>query len=139
MNELNNDSVSRLQAAMIQLPQIEPETLHFFADGMYARVLFHPAGVTIVGKMHKREHFYIVTKGRVAIKTDGQQARIYEAGDVIVSSPGTKRALYAIEDCTYMTVHRTKKRNLDGIEKQLIEPGPALFDASNKLKAKELT
>lgn len=137
---LVEDGVVKLKAAMLQMPPVELETAHHFADGMYARVLFHPAGVTVYGKQHKREHFYIVTKGKVAIKVDGQQARFYEAGDVIVSEPGTQRVLFAIEDCTYLTVHRTKKRNLDAIEKQLLEPCPeALLDSGNKIKVKELT
>lgn len=123
---------------MLTMPQIELPTSHFFADGMYARVLPQPKGCTIVGKVHKREHFYIVAKGRVAVYMDGGEAKIYEAGSVIVSKPGTKRAIHALEDSIYMTVHRTKKRNLDEIEKQLIEPCPeALFDSGNNL-VKEL-
>lgn len=120
----------KLEEAMRSMPQVELETDHYFADGMYARVLKRPAGTLIVGKVHKREHFYIVTKGKVQVGKD-----IYEAGTVIVSEPGTKRAVLALEDSICMTVHRTKKRNLEKIEAQLIEPDTkALFDSSNKLK-----
>lgn len=128
---LINDSVAKLEEAMKLMPQVELHTEHFFADGMYARVLARPAGTLIVGKKHKREHFYIVAKGRVQVGKD-----IYEAGTVIVSQPGTKRAVYALEDSVCLTIHRTKKRNLQAIERQLIEPDPkALFDSENKLKA----
>lgn len=124
------DAIMRLEEAMRAMPQAELKTDHYFADGMYARVLFRPAGTLIVGKVHKREHFYIVARGRVQIGKD-----ILEAGTVIVSAPGTKRAVYALEDSVCLTVHRTKKRNLDKIEAQLIEPdSKALFDASNKVK-----
>ena len=117
---------------MREMPQAELETFHYFADGMYARVLPRPAGTLIVGKVHKREHFYIIAKGKVQVGKE-----VYEAGTVIVSKPGTKRAVLALEDSVCLTVHRTKKRNLDKIEKQLIEPDRmALFDSSNrKLKA----
>jgi hypothetical protein len=113
---------------MRQLPQAHLETFHYFADGMYARVLPRPAGTLIVGKVHKKEHFYIVCKGKVQIEQD-----VYEAGTILVSKPGTKRAVLALEDSICMTVHRTNKHNLDKIERELVEPDKtALFDARNK-------
>lgn len=129
--------VSRLQEVMAQMPQAELETRHYFADGMYAREIPRAAGTLIVGKIHRREHFYIVTKGRVQVVTD-DGTQIIEAPAVIVSKPGTKRAVLALEDSVCMTVHRTDNTDLDTIEAELIEPEDiALFDARNKLK--ELT
>lgn len=129
-----SSKVMDLQEAMSQFPQVELETKHYFAEGMYCRWLYRPIGTTIVGKIHKKEHFYIIAKGKVAV-SDGDQTKIYEAGDVIVSRPGTKRAVHALEDSICLTVHRTNKHNLDKIEKELIIPERgALFDARNKLK-----
>lgn len=123
-------SIRILKEYIRQMPQVELPTDHFFADGMYARVLARPAGTLIIGKKHKREHFYIVCKGKVQVGKE-----IYEAGMVIVSKPGTERAVLALEDSICLTVHRTKKRNLDKIESQLIEPDEdAMFDSRNKLK-----
>jgi hypothetical protein len=131
--ELQRNNVQALENIMRTMPQMELQTDHYFADGMYARVLFRPAGTLIVGKVHKKEHFYIVAKGCVQIGKE-----VLHAGTVLVSQPGTKRAVLALEDSICLTVHRTKKRNLDKIEKQMVEPDKlALFDASNKLK--ELT
>lgn len=127
--------VWELQDALAQMPQVEIETSHHFADGMYARVAARDAGVLIVGKVHKREHFYIVAKGRVMVTNGEEPAKTYEAGDVIVSKPGTKRAVLALEPSICMTVHRTDKTDLDEIEAELIEPDErALFDSRNKLK-----
>lgn len=132
MNDLVK--IHHLEDAMRAMPQAVLETTHYFADGMYARVLARPAGTLIVGKVHKREHFYICAKGMVQVYMDND-VTVMSAGDIIVSQPGTKRAVLAIEDSICLTVHRTKKRNLDRIEKQLIEPDDrALFDASNKVK-----
>lgn len=128
--KLMREKVLNLEAQMRDMPQVELETSHYWADGMYARVLTIPAGTLIVGKVHKKSHFYIVAKGKVQVGLD-----IYEASSVIVSRPGAKRAIYALEDSIFMTIHRTKKRNLDRIEAQLIEPdNKALFTAENKLK-----
>jgi hypothetical protein len=128
-------SITALQKAMREMPQATGlVTRHYFADGMYARELIRPAGTLIVGKTHKHEHFYIVTKGRVQVASD-EGNEIYEAPTVIVSRPGTKRAVLALEDSVCMTVHRTGLRDLDAIERELIEPEvESLFDARNELK-----
>lgn len=129
------NAIAALQAAMSKLPQVELETRHFFADGMYARVVVRPKGTTIVGKMHKKEHFYIVTKGAVRV-SDGDTWKDYHAGDVIVTKPGSKKAVFALEDSICMTVHRTNKHNLEKIERELVHDDPtALFGPGNKLKA----
>jgi len=124
--------VLALEAQMREMPQVELQTSHWFADGMYCRVLERPAGTLIVGKVHKREHFYIVAKGRVQVVMD-DGVQVLAAGTVLVSKPGTKRAVLALEDSICMTVHRTNKKNLTKIEKELIEDDPlALFDARNE-------
>lgn len=128
-------AIDHLQREMSGMPQVELPTEHFFADGMYARVLPRPAGTLIVGKVHRKEHFYIVCCGTVRITQGDGAAREVTGPAVLVSAPGTKRAVLALTDATCMTVHRTKKRNLDKIEQELIEPDThALFDARNKLK-----
>ena len=131
--------VLQLEQVMREMPQVELDTKHYHADGMYARVLSRPAGTLIVGKKHKKQHFYVVLTGRVQVVGD-EEVKEFGPGTVLVSEPGTKRAVLALEDSVCMTVHRTNKRNLDKIEKELVEDEPlALFDSSNKLKVKELT
>ena len=135
---VSREDIERLQSAMLNLPQLELETEHYFADGMYCRWLFRPAGCTIVGKVHKREHFYIVVSGEVTISGDGIPERV-KAPRIFVSKPGTKRAVYAHEPSVCITVHRTDSRDLDEIERELIEEDPmALFDAHNRVKPLEL-
>lgn len=126
--------VVALESVMRSMPQVDVETNHHFADGMYARCLFMAAGTVVVGKRHKREHLFVITKGRMQVVI-GDEVKHLAAGDVLVSAPGTKRALHAIEDSICMTVHRTDKKNIRKIEKELIhDDGTALFDALNKQK-----
>lgn len=118
---------------MSKLPQATLETKHYFADGMYCREVARPAGCTIVGKVHKKEHLYIIAFGTVTIVGDGYRDTV-TGPKVIVSKPGTKRAVYAHTDAVCMTVHRTDQTDLNEIEKELIESDDkALFDASNRL------
>lgn len=127
-----------LQQAMAQLPQYVPETTHYFADGMYCRVVKRAADVVIVGKVHKREHFYMVVQGSVAVIQDGAERRVYHAPSIIVSKPGTKRAVVALEESVCLTVHRTDKTDLAEIEAELLEEdSTALFGPDNQLKSLE--
>lgn len=127
------ETINRLQAAMAMLPQAVLDTKHHFADGMYARELFRPADTLIVGKVHKREHLYIVLSGEVTIVGDGYRERV-KAPRIFVSKPGTKRAVYAHEDSICLTVHRTSETDLDKIEAELIEEDPtAMYSSDNKL------
>lgn len=132
------NAVKRIKSVMQSMQNIELPTTHHFAGGMYARVVARPAGATVAGAIHKHEHFYIVTKGRVLV-TDGMSpAKEYQAGDVIVSQPGTERIVYAVEDSICMTVHKTDKTDLAQIEEELVEPDVnSPFTIGNKLKALE--
>ena len=66
--EAKRSRITDLQDFAAKLPQLELQTLHYFAPGMYARVVARPKDAVIVGKVHKAEHFYIVTRGRVAVE-----------------------------------------------------------------------
>lgn len=139
MNEIarpvGREAIFALQAAMSQLPQADLPTQHFFADGMYCRFLPRPAGTLIVGKVHRKEHFYVICCGTVRVTNGEGAARDITGPAVVVSQPGTKRAVLALTDATCLTVHRTDSTDLDEIEAELIEPDhAALFDAHNNLK-----
>lgn len=132
------DDLDRLQQAVAQLPQLELPTRHYWADGLYCREVARPAGTVIVGKVHLREHLYMVLQGDVTVVGAGGPVRI-KAPCILVSPPGTKRAVYAHVDSICCTVHRTDLKDLDEIERELIEPDEtALFDAYNKLKVPTL-
>lgn len=128
------EDIERLQKAMASLPQVELTTKHHFADGLYCRELFRPEGTTIVGKVHLREHLYMVLSGIVTVIGSGEPQTL-EAPAILVSSPGTKRAVFAHTDAICCTVHRTDSKDLEAIERELLEPDEtALFDAHNNLK-----
>ena len=117
-------SIDKLADAVLQLPQASFDTSHFFADGMYLRMLPRKAGTLIIGKVHKKEHFYIVMSGRVSITNGDDVARIVEAPAVIVSPVGAQRAVYALEDSVCATVHRTEEKELEKVEADLVHPAP---------------
>jgi quercetin dioxygenase-like cupin family protein len=135
---LMRPKVLALEDVLRSIPQVDIETKHFFAQGMYIRMAEIKKGCTFVGKEHKAEHFFILVKGRLAV-TVGDEVQTLEAGAVVVSGAGTKRAGHALEDCVFMNVHRTDLTDLDEIELELIEPDErALFDSANRIKVEAL-
>jgi hypothetical protein len=125
------NKVFALEDVLRNMPQVELPTSHFFANGMYARVMTLAEGVTLVGKVHKQEHFFILAKGSLAVST-GVFAQVIQAPAVIVGEPGTKRVGHALSECVCINVHKTDKIDLDEIEEELIEPDArALYDSGN--------
>ena len=106
-------------------------TRHHFAPGSYAREIELPAGSLVVGKIHIHAHVNVLSKGRALVATpDGVEELC--APLTFVSKPGTKRAVFAIEDVVWTTIHCVgDERDLAKIEALLIAPSfEALEDKS---------
>lgn len=115
-------TIQKFEGVLKQMPgQIEPENYHHFGPGVYLRELVMPAGTLIVGKLHKTSHFLVITHGLIECKTDNGMEML-KGGDIVLTSPGTKRVLLAHEDSAMVTVHVTDKTDLAEIEKDVIEP-----------------
>ena len=119
MNQLARQSIEELEAAMLQEPQVEIETKHYFADGLYAREIFIPKGTLLTGKIHKREHINIISKGDITVVTTNGKKRV-KAPCTIISEPGTKRAGFAHEDTIWITVHAVESNDIEEIEAMLV-------------------
>ena len=133
------DQVAALQAEISKLPQYEPETKHYFHAGMYCREVFRHAGVVVVGKVHKKEHFYLVVSGTVQITDGDGNAQEVTGPHLFLSKPGTKRAVYALTDTVCMTFHATQAVTVEDAEAQLVEDDPtAMFSIGNTVKDKQI-
>lgn len=130
--------VEQLQAKMLELPQCEPPTRHIFHGGMYCRQVWRPAGCVIVGKVHKKEHFYMVVSGTVKVTTDNGVETI-TGPCLLCSKPGTKRAVFAETDALCMTFHRVDSNTVEAAENELVEPDTTSpFLSGNVFKPAEI-
>lgn len=136
----------------IELGEIEdaldqcPVTHHFaeyledYDAGVYAREMFIPKGITVVGKIHKYSHLSFLLKGKLIVVSEHTDRITMEAPHTFESPAGAKRAFYAVEDSILTNVHITRKPkedDLDAIEQEVIaksytelgmeEPDPRLF------------
>lgn len=93
---------------------------HHFAPGAYGREMTLPAGLVVVGKIHKHAHINVISNGRVQVFTEQDGVLELAAPCTFVSSPGTKRVVHVLEETVWTTVHVTDKTDLAEIEREVI-------------------
>ena len=122
------ENILKLEAAIKNLPDSigEEEALetlndHVFAPGVYARVMTLPAGMTVVGKIHKYAHICLITHGTVKVVSEFDSG-VYAAPRVWISEPGVKRTLHALSDFQMVNIlpNPSDTQDLDEIEAAVI-------------------
>lgn len=138
MSAVPQDKINKLQLAVLHdLVPYEPATQHVFHGGMYCRIVFRHADVTVIGKVHKKEHFYMIVSGTVLVTTDDQVEEI-TGPRLLKCKPGTQRAVYSVTDAITATFHVADAKTVEDAEDELVEPAPmSMFGPGNKYK--ELT
>ena len=132
---LMQQKVEALQSELAKLPQYQPETKHYFHGGMYCREVFRHAGVLVVGAVHKKEHFYLIVSGTVAITDREGNVQEVTGPHLFQSKPGTKRAVYAVTDALCMTFHAIDATTVEAAEAELVELEPSsMFAPGNLIK-----
>lgn len=119
MNLTKQDDIYKFQSLMQAGDTVELDVQHHFSDGLYARELFIPAGVCLVGALHKTRHMYMVVSGkcRVSSQYGNQEIVAPFMGETL---PGTKRVIYAETDTVWVTYHPTDLTDIKDIEKALL-------------------
>lgn len=115
----NIDKLRRLEEEMLKHEQVDIQITHHFAPGVYAREMFVPAGVMLVGKIHRHAHLNIMSQGEATVVMEEGRKRV-RAPFTFVSAPGTKRAFYAHEDTVWTTIHPTDETDLEKLEEDII-------------------
>jgi len=114
-------AIHRFERELAKLPQVELKVDHHFTDGVYMRSMFIPAGVALVGHIHRHPCISIVQYGEILVATEHGAKRI--VGPATFESPaGTKRAGFALKDTLFTTIHAnpTNDRDIDRLEDFLI-------------------
>lgn len=113
------EHIRNIQRVVASVPQIQCKLEHHFAPGLYVRELHLPKGVIAVGKMHRHEHMFLLTKGKITIMTE-QDVQTIKAPHMSKSFPGCKRVVYSHEDSIVLNFHPTDTTDLAELEKELI-------------------
>lgn len=105
-----------------ELTQVEFPLEHYFTPTQYARRIYVPAGATVVTAVHKSEHMTIALKGHCVVIDEIGDRHDVVAPMVFVTKPGTQRAVYAVTDTEWVTVHTytEEDKSLETVGKTLV-------------------
>jgi quercetin dioxygenase-like cupin family protein len=112
-------AILRAEEALLTLPQIPLNPIHYFAKGLVARELFMPKGSVVTGKIHVQEHLVIIIYGDVTVTTDDGTQR-YVGPCTFVGKPGSKRALLMHEDTLWVAIHASDAKTQEEAESILV-------------------
>jgi len=88
-----------------ELIQVSSPLEHYFTPTQYARRVYVKKGTTIISAIHKSEHIAVALKGHFVIVDEIGDRHNIEAPAVLVTKPGTQRAIHALVDSEWLTVH----------------------------------
>jgi hypothetical protein len=101
---------------------------HTFIKGGYAREMTIPAGVLIVGHIHKDESFAVVTHGHITVLTEDGVQDIRAPSPVFAAKAGMKRVGYAHTDTVWTTIHVTDETDPERMIEVLTVPSYEEWD-----------
>ncbi len=138
-------SISKLATHVCAQPQPDQyKTTHRFANGMYCRTMWMPAGHLVIGARHLHEHVVVMLRGEMLIYTEEGGTISFKAGDVFTYPKGAQRAIYSVTDAEMMAIHRLpnpNERDLDKIWDAVVDTNglPRLYDSNNRALDPALT
>ena len=94
---------------------------HTFADGVYIRQMDMKEGSAVIGHIHNHEHVWFLLSGHLMVATE-ESIEEFISPCYVVSKPGSKRVIYAMEDSIFINVHKnpSNTKNIDKLEKEIV-------------------
>jgi len=128
MNELaltRKNQIFKLEEVLKDLPQVTPRLTHHFTEGVYVRAIYLPKGIVLTSKIHRHGCVNIMARGHVRTVTTTQTeevVEVYKGFAIFSGTPGMKRAMVALEDTVWITVHANpdNERDLEKLEARFI-------------------
>lgn len=129
IGETTTEKVIALQRAMMEMPQVEVASAFAHGGGIAAKAVLLKAGTQAVGGMHRFENMNIITKGDITVATDDGLIRytVTDAPILVLSPPGTKRAVTVHADTYWISLHATDKETTEEVEAEFIVADEAEF------------
>lgn len=118
------ESVRRLEAEALGLPQIDLNTSHVIHEGMCSRTILVPAGALITGAQTNKPNVCIVS-GDITVTTDEGPKRL-TGYHVLKADAGFKRAGVAHADTYWTTIWATDLTDIRAIEDEMTDEAALL-------------
>lgn len=115
------DFDAALQNALMlgELAPGEQQINHYQTEDLYGRRCRIKAGTVGATLVHKYDHIAICLQGTVVLVDQNGDKTTVTAPDIVITKKGTQRAVLAITDVDWVTVHHTEHRDLGTIEDAL--------------------
>lgn len=92
---------------------------HRFADGMYMREAFMPKGSLAVSNIHNTTHPLVILDGELRVRTHNG-VKILSSGHLEITTPMTRRILYANLDTRFITFHALPDKDVKAIQDKIL-------------------
>lgn len=113
------EKLDRIDEAMAQVPQVKLPLRHLFTPGLYTRECFIPKGTVATTRIHLKEHPFVILKGTASVWTSEHGWRKVSAPFLGVTTPSTRRLIYAHDDVVWATFHVSDKTDPDEIAREV--------------------
>lgn len=114
-------AIDLLEAAMQGHTPAHCPVVHRFTPGLYIREILIPAGTLLTSAIHKTEHPFVISAGRIVVISENEGRQLYEAPFTGITHPGTRRTLLALDDTIWTTFHATDETDVDKICDTILE------------------
>lgn len=109
----NKAGIDELERAMLDHKRVELPITHRLLPGLYLREIRIPEGTLLTSMVHKTEHPFIISSGAIEVVDETGRAEIFVAPYTGTTLPGTRRALHALTDVVWTTIHANPTNETD--------------------------
>ena len=100
----------------------DPQIVHHFSDGLYAKQMVIPKGYQAMQHVHSFSHLSVLASGRVIVQTD-DWTKEFKAPACIEIKAGIHHKIISLEDATWFCIHAAEETDPDEIDQVLIARG----------------
>lgn len=100
---------------------IDPQIVHHFGGGVYAKETFIPAGKWLVQHTHKFDHLSVLAQGSIELIVDGQTSIIHAPACLTIAA-GKHHGVKSLTDVVWYCIHATNCTDEEHIDEVIIAP-----------------
>ena len=132
-----HEGVEQVEAAMLNLPQVDCPVVHRFGPGIYIREVTMPADTFAIGHRHKSRNLNVMLTGKIVMQRNGEMITI-SAPFVFTAEPGRKVA-YVVEECVWQNIYATDETDIDKLEEMFLDKSETWVDHEKEHKSFRVT
>ena len=94
---------------------------HSFADSIYIRQMSMKKDSVVIGAIHNHLHVWFLLTGKITVITENSE-QYFIAPCHVISTPGVKRIIYAVEESIFVNVHKnpSNTQDLNKLEQDIV-------------------